>query len=110
KSIHGVDRSVEIIRKATALAQESGQALHTIVGLVESSSDQVRSIATAAEQQSATSEEINKSVEDISRISNDTAETMNRAASAVADLTHQAQTLKALTDQLRAEGQEGQAG
>jgi methyl-accepting chemotaxis protein len=105
KSITGVDRSVETIQKATALAEQSGQALQTIVGLVESSSDQVRSIATAAEQQSATSEEINRSVEDISRISNDTSDAMNRAAQAVGDLTHQAQNLKALTDQLRAEGQ-----
>jgi methyl-accepting chemotaxis protein len=107
KSIHGVDRSVETIQKATTLAQESGQALHTIVQFVDASSDQVRSIATAAEQQSATSEEINKSVEDISRISNDTASAMNRASSAVAEMTRQAQTLRALTDQLRSEGQQG---
>jgi len=105
KSIDGVERSVETIRLATTLAEQSGAALHTIVGLVDSSSDQVRSIATAAEEQSATSEEINRSVEDISRISNDTAEAMNRSASAVAELARQAQTLKALTDQLRAEGQ-----
>ncbi|MHC1753376.1 methyl-accepting chemotaxis protein [Humidesulfovibrio sp.] len=105
KSIHGVDRSVETIQKATMLAQESGTALHTIVGLVDSSSDQVRSIATAAEQQSATSEEINKSVEDISRISNDTSHSMNQASSAVAELARQAQALKALTDKLRADGQ-----
>jgi len=107
KSITGVDRSVETIQKATSLAEESGEALRTIVGLVEASSDQVRSIATAAEQQSATSEEINRSVEDISRISNDTADAMSRSAQAVADLSHQAQTLMNLTDQLRAEGQEG---
>jgi methyl-accepting chemotaxis protein len=105
KSIGGVDRSVETIRQATALAEQSGTALHTIVGQVESSSDQVRSIATAAEQQSATSEEINRSVEDISRISNETTEAMNRSADAVAELSRQAQNLKALTDQLRAEGQ-----
>jgi len=107
KSIESVDRSVETIQQATSLAEQSGQALNTIVGLVEASSDQVRSIATAAEQQSATSEEINRSVEDISRISNDTAEAMNRSADAVAELARQAQNLKALTDQLRADGQAG---
>ena len=106
KSIQGVDRSVETIQKATTLAEESGQALRTIVALVDSSSDQVRSIATAAEQQSATSEEINKSVEDISRISNDTASSMSHASKAVAELARQAQTLKAITDKLRADGQQ----
>ncbi len=106
KSIHGVERSVEVIQRATELAEQSGQALQSIVGLVDASSDQVRSIATAAEQQSATSEEINRSVDDINRISNETAGAMSQAASAVSDMAHQAQTLKALTDQLRAEGQE----
>jgi len=107
KGIDGVERSVDTIRQATSLAEQSGAALHTIVGLVESSSDQVRSIATAAEEQSATSEEINRSVEDIRRISNDTAEAMNRSASAVAELAKQAHTLQAITEQLRAEGQAG---
>jgi methyl-accepting chemotaxis protein len=107
KSVDGVDRSVETILQATTLAEQSGEALRSIVGLVESSSDQVRSIATAAEQQSSTSEEINRSVEDISRISNDTAEAMSRSAEAVAELARQAQNLKALTDQLRAEGEAG---
>ncbi|MDR3641778.1 MAG: methyl-accepting chemotaxis protein [Humidesulfovibrio sp.] len=106
KSIHGVERSMESIQQATTLAEQSGQALHTIVGLVETSSDQVRSIATAAEEQSATSEEINRSVEGISRISHETAEAMNRSATSVAELALQAQNLKTLTDQLRAEGQE----
>jgi methyl-accepting chemotaxis protein len=106
KNILGVDRSVEHIQKATTLAQDSGQALQTIVGLVESSSDQVRSIATAAEQQSATSEEINRSVDDISRISNDTANAMSHASTAVVELARQAQTLKNLTNQLRSEGQQ----
>ncbi|MDP2848542.1 MAG: methyl-accepting chemotaxis protein, partial [Humidesulfovibrio sp.] len=106
KNILGVDRSVEHIQKATTLAQDSGQALQTIVGLVESSSDQVRSIATAAEQQSATSEEINRSVDDISRISNDTANAMSHASTTVVELARQAQTLKNLTNQLRSEGQQ----
>jgi methyl-accepting chemotaxis protein len=105
KGIHGVERSVATIQQATALAEQSGQALNAIVGLVDTSSDQVRSIATAAEQQSATSEEINRSVEDISRISNETAEAMKRSANSVAELARQAQNLKALMDQLRTEGQ-----
>jgi methyl-accepting chemotaxis protein len=106
KSVEGVDRSVSTIQQATALAEQSGVALRAIVGLVEASSDQVRSIATAAEQQSATSEEINKSVEDISRISNDTAEAMNRSLASVQALAGETKTLQALIEQLRTEGQQ----
>ena len=105
KGVVGVDRSVETIQRATVLAEQSGQALREIVGLVESSSDQVRSIATAAEQQSATSEEINRSVEDISRISNDTSMAMSHSAQAVEELSRQAHTLSKLVEQLRADGQ-----
>ena len=51
--------------------------LKEIVTIVEESADQVRSIATASEQQSAASEEINRAVEDINRISGDTAQAMS---------------------------------
>ncbi len=107
KSIAGVDRSVETIARATTLAEQSGQALSEIVGLVDSSNDQVRSIATAAEEQSATSEEINKSVEDIARISEETAGVMGRAAQSVEEMRVQAQTLSRLIEELRQEGNEG---
>ena len=52
-----------------ASALSSGTALREIVELVDSTAQQVQSIATAAEEQSATSEEINRSIEDVNRIS-----------------------------------------
>lgn len=48
--------------------------------------DQVQSIATASEQQSAVSEEINRSVEQVATISAETAQAMEQASSAVAEL------------------------
>jgi methyl-accepting chemotaxis protein len=105
KNIDNVEHAVTRIDAATNLANESGDALHEIVTLVDLTTDQVRSIATASEQQSAASEEINKNVEEVSRISADTAEAMKQSATAVEELAVQAQALKQLIDEMK--GEEG---
>jgi len=100
-NVEEVDKSVQLITEATGLAGESGQALKEIVHLVESASDQVRSIATASEEQSAASEEINHSIEQVSDIANETSEAMSEAAKAVDELARQANVLQNLIVELR---------
>ena len=102
-NVEGVDRSVTLITEATTLADQSGQALKEIVQLVDAASDQVRSIATASEEQSAASEEISHSIEQVSSIANETSQAMNEAAKAVDELARQAQILNSLIQQLRDE-------
>ena len=51
--------------------------------------------------QSATSEEINISIEEINNIAGDTSSGMEQSASAVQDLSHMAQELRTLLDKLR---------
>jgi len=96
RNVAGVDRSVATIEEATTLAHQSGRALGEIVNLVEAASDQVRSIATASEQQSSASEEINRSIEEISSISSETSDAMGQAAHAVNELANQSQILRNL--------------
>jgi len=98
-----VDRSARTIEEATGLAVKSGESLNEIVALVESTSDQVRSIATASEQQSSASEEINHSIEDVSRISSETSDSMRQSAQAVGEMANQALILKNLIKDLQAE-------
>ncbi|MBI4803765.1 MAG: methyl-accepting chemotaxis protein [Desulfovibrio sp.] len=107
KNVANVERTVDQIEKATGLAGKSGEALTSIVGLVDLSTDQVRSIATASEQQSAASEEINRAIEDISRISSETSDAMRQSAQAVTELAGQAQVLSRLIDELKSEGGAG---
>ena len=102
KNMENVDRSVQGIEEATLLVRESGEALGEIVRLVETASDQVRSIATASEQQSSASEEINHAVEQVSTISGETAQAMRESARAVSALAEQAQVLKRLVDEMKA--------
>ncbi len=89
-----VDASVAAIEEATSLAKRSGQTLSDILKLSELASDQVRSIATAAEEQSAAAEEINRGIEEISRVALETTEAMARSGQAVTELSGQSHILE----------------
>jgi|GEM_PF-606203 len=96
QNIANVDRAAGKIEEATVLAGRSGESLREIVSLVDLTTDQVRSIATASEQQSATSEEINRAIDDVNRISSETADAMRQSEQAVLNLSEQAQALQRL--------------
>ncbi|MTJ92250.1 MAG: HAMP domain-containing protein [Desulfovibrio sp.] len=96
KNVGNVDQVVGMIDSTTELAGTSGTALREIVELVDATAQQVQSIATAAEEQSATSEEINRSIEDVNRISLETSSAMQHSAGAVAEMAQQAQVLRGL--------------
>lgn len=72
-----------------------------IVRLIDVASDQVRSVATASEQQSAASEEINRSIEEISTISSETSQAMGQAHQAVMELANQSLVLKGLIEDMK---------
>ncbi|MGX9366860.1 methyl-accepting chemotaxis protein [Desulfoplanes sp. PS50] len=96
ENIQVVDVAVEAVREANTLAKESGDALKRIVQMAVETSDEVRSIATAAEEQSTVSEEINRAVEEISRVTAETSAGMNEAAQAVNELARLAEKLRSL--------------
>jgi len=104
QNVAGFDRAVQNVEAATGLARKSGEALAAIVGLVDAAADQVRSIAIAAEQQSAASEEIGRTVDRINRISGETAQTMHESARAVDALAGQAKNLQGLVLDMQREG------
>jgi methyl-accepting chemotaxis protein len=103
RNIENVERSARSVEEATTLARKSGESLGEIVRLVDMASDQVRSIATASEQQSSASEEINRSIEEISTISAETSQAMGQAAQAVSELAKQAQELQSLIEDMQSE-------
>jgi len=101
QNVESVDKSVKLIEDATGLTTQSGSTLESILHLVDSTSDQVRSIATAAEEQSAASDEISRSIEDVNVISAETSQNMQEAARAVAELAQQSSEIKKLVDDLK---------
>mgnify|MGYP000856291738 CR=1 FL=1 len=101
KSMHSMDSAVEQVNQATELAGLSGQALQEIVSTVDATGDQVNAIATASEEQSAASEEINQSIGHVDTMVRQTAEAMSEAAKAVSELAAQAQGLTGLIQDLK---------
>ncbi|EPR44098.1 methyl-accepting chemotaxis sensory transducer with Cache sensor [Desulfovibrio sp. X2] len=100
-SLVAVKSASEAVASSTGLAQESGKALSEIVTFVDDSADRVRSIATASEEQSAASEEINRAVEDIRSISSQTASQMEDAEQAVSALKDLAESLQRVIARMR---------
>ena len=80
------------------------QMLHTLRGTFILTMS-VGAIATASEQQSAASDEIGRSVEQVATISAETAQTMENAAHAVDGLAPQAQVLQRLINDMKTPGQ-----
>ena len=102
QSIGVVDETASMITQTTTLSMNSGEALDKIVQMITASSDQIQAIAAAAEQQSASSESINATFDDVATISAQTAEAMDRSATAVANLLEQEKTLTSLVLRLKA--------
>ncbi|MDR2050476.1 MAG: methyl-accepting chemotaxis protein [Deltaproteobacteria bacterium] len=92
-NITEVGNAAKAITEATELANSSGQALTEIVSLASANSQVVTSIATAAEEQSATSEEINRAIEEINSVVGETTDGMVQASKAVQELSQMAQEL-----------------
>jgi methyl-accepting chemotaxis protein len=99
-NMEAVNSAVKSVMTATALADSSGEALKEIVAMASTSSSVVTSIATAAEEQSATSEEINRAIEEINHVVGDTANGMIQAAEAVQELSRMAQELRRVMEEL----------
>ncbi len=94
--------AAQVTSQANELATVSGNALQEIVDLTNTNAGLVTGIATAAEEQSSTSDEINHAIEDINRIASETAEGMNQSADAVGDLARLAQELREQLSRLQA--------
>merc|ERR1711879_493032 len=103
ENVKGMDATVGAVESATDLSRSSGEMLDEIVELARNSADQVRSIATAAEEQSATSDEINRSVGEIDSMTEENARNSQMAAEGTQSLSTEVQELLNLVEELRNE-------
>jgi len=100
-NIEEMNLAASNVNDATELANQSGEALRGIVDIANITSGVVTSIATAAEQQSAASDEITMAVEEVNRLVGETTEGMIQSSSAVQDLSQTAQELRRVMEGLR---------
>jgi methyl-accepting chemotaxis protein len=89
-----VGESAQAVAKASELAGASTASLGEIMGLVDETTQQVQGIATAAEEQSAASEQINRAEKEVSRLSSDIAAGIRHSAGVVQTLAEQIQALE----------------
>jgi methyl-accepting chemotaxis protein len=108
QNVMSMQTAAEAVTEAMDMAETSGQALNEIVSFAEANADQVRAIATASEEQSATSEEINRAVTDIDALSDRTNGEMDAANSTVDELRSLADDLTGVFMQLRGAKEDAQ--
>lgn len=101
KNIDAVESAKTQLEEAVKLASESSSALSEIAELANNASDQVRAIATASEQQSTTSEQINRSIDEVNRICGLSLTSMSESMRAVQELNDETTNLKSVIASIR---------
>jgi methyl-accepting chemotaxis protein len=97
-----MDGADKAVAHSTGLTHKAGGALDEIVVIVAEAADRIGSIAAAAEQQSAASEEINRSVEEVAEIAARTSEGMARSAQTILHVARLSEDLRGLIGELNA--------
>nr|WP_245168208.1 methyl-accepting chemotaxis protein [Desulfobaculum xiamenense] len=104
-NITSMERATKDLQGAVEYANRSGEMLGTIVTGTEAAASQIQGIATAAAQQSAASDEINRSIEEVNRITLDTARSIEETVDALREMTQQTAGLATLIQELRDEAE-----
>ncbi len=103
-NIHAMESVVSHVGTATKLSNNSGEMLRDIVRNADASATQISGIATAADEQSATSEEISRAIEQVRVITNQTADSAREFSRAIGSLEEQIQELNGIVGDLKKEG------
>jgi methyl-accepting chemotaxis protein len=96
ESVSGMEEAAHSVQQSTEIATMAQGALREIVALSQATADQIRSIAAAGEEQSATSEAISKGTQEIDHIASDTSKSMGDAEQTLASLDKLAKNLEKL--------------
>ena len=97
-----VESAVKAIDRSRTLSAASGDALKAIVALVNDTNDQVQAIATAAEEQSATSEHINQAIDEVKDISQRASSELNEASRGIHELADLSAKLRSIIERIEA--------
>ncbi len=100
-AVHVMEEGVKEVENGTVEAAKSGKALKEILDQIQVVTMQVSQIATAAEQQTATTTEISSNMQQITDVIQDTAKGAEECASAANQLARMAEELQGLAGQFR---------
>jgi methyl-accepting chemotaxis protein len=100
-AVNAMEEGVQEVERGTEDASRSGQALEEILNQVGDLTSQINQIATAAEQQTATTHEISKSMHQITGVVGDASKSSQVTAGAASELASMAEELKQIVAQFR---------
>ncbi|WP_243545066.1 methyl-accepting chemotaxis protein [Pseudodesulfovibrio tunisiensis] len=99
--VREMDTARERVVNTSGMAQQAGEVLDQIVTHSNSIADMVRGIATAAEQQSSTSDEINNSVTHINELSQEVLAGIRESSEGIEEVSRMARQLAELVAKFR---------
>ncbi len=100
-AVRAMEEGVHEVEKGTETSQRSGQALEEILGRINEVTMQINQIATAAEEQTATTSEVTTNIQQVTDIIHQSARGAEETASAASQLASQAQQLQDLVSKFR---------
>jgi methyl-accepting chemotaxis protein len=101
EAVHSMEAGIQVVDKGRELADQAGSSLTEIVAMAQRVTDMIQQMATAAEEQSAASEQIAKNVEHISGVTKETATGAEQSAAAAEELSRQADGLQVMVSKFR---------
>jgi len=100
-AVVAMEQGVHQVESGTVEAGKSGQALQHILELINDVAMQVNQIATAAEEQTATTSEISSNIMQITEVVQQTSQGAHESATVAAQLNGNAEELQRLVRQFR---------
>lgn len=107
RAVNAMDEGTLKVENGVRLANEAGTALKQIVSGVESVSDMISHIATSAEEQSATTEEMTQNMESVAGVAKTNVVAIGEVARATDELASLSIHLQEVVDKFRIDGEAG---
>ncbi len=101
RAVQNIEAGTKGVQAGVELASKAGDALARITASSQNLQGMVQGIAAAAEEQSAASEQISRSVELISNVTKESAKGAGQAADAATQLSRQAEKLQSLVGRFK---------
>jgi methyl-accepting chemotaxis protein len=103
ETVNSIEQGVGEVEKGKEVAARAGESMHKIEEASSNAMDLVTQVATASEEQSATAEQISRSIEGINNVAQETAIGVEQIAKASEDLNRLTENLQQLVFQFRFE-------
>ncbi len=100
-AVTSMEQGIAEVQQGRDLADKAGESLTAIATYSQKVMDMIQQIATAAEEQSAASEEIARSVEGIAKVTKENATGVEQSAAAAEQLNRQAEGLQKMVSRFK---------